>query len=115
MPALKTPFRLSATLMLVFLTGILLSAQIAGAQKKRVRKAVTAASEAAHIVLAENQMSVTVFCSPPLLLSIDQYGGQQRDFILEFAPRPARYVKVKAHTIGNTPSWRRASREYAGG
>lgn len=38
-------------------------------------------------------------------LPIDQYGGQQRDFIVEFAPRPARYVKVKAHTIGNTPGW----------
>lgn len=38
-------------------------------------------------------------------LPIDQYGGQQRDFILEFSPRPARYIKVKAHTIGNTPAW----------
>ena len=38
-------------------------------------------------------------------LPIDQYGGQQRDFILEFHPRPARYIKVKAHTIGNTPAW----------
>jgi len=38
-------------------------------------------------------------------LPIDQYGGQQRDFILEFQPRPARYVKVRAYTIGNTPAW----------
>jgi hypothetical protein len=38
-------------------------------------------------------------------LPIDQYGGQQRDFILEFEPRNARYIKVKAHTIGNTPAW----------
>ncbi len=38
-------------------------------------------------------------------LPIDQYGGQQRDFISEFEPRNARYVKVKAHTIGNTPDW----------
>jgi hypothetical protein len=38
-------------------------------------------------------------------LPIDQYGGQQRDFILQFTPRPARYVKVKAYTIGNTPAW----------
>jgi hypothetical protein len=38
-------------------------------------------------------------------LPIDQYGGQQRDFILEFSPRKARYVKVRAHTIGNTPAW----------
>ena len=38
-------------------------------------------------------------------LPIDQYGGQQRDFILEFAPRSARFIKLKAHTIGNTPAW----------
>ncbi len=38
-------------------------------------------------------------------LPIDQYGGQQRDFILEFEPRNVRFVKVKAHTIGNTPGW----------
>lgn len=38
-------------------------------------------------------------------LPIDQYGGQQRDFILEFTPRRARFVKVKAYTIGNTPAW----------
>lgn len=38
-------------------------------------------------------------------LPIDQYGGQQRDFICEFEPRDARYVKVIAHTIGNTPDW----------
>jgi hypothetical protein len=38
-------------------------------------------------------------------LPIDQYGGQQRDFIAEFEPKNARYIKVKAHTIGNTPAW----------
>ncbi len=38
-------------------------------------------------------------------LPIDQYGGRQRDFISEFTPRNARYVKVKAYTIGNTPGW----------
>ena len=38
-------------------------------------------------------------------LPIDQYGGQQRDFITEFEPRNARYVKVIAYTIGNTPDW----------
>jgi hypothetical protein len=38
-------------------------------------------------------------------LPIDQYGGQQRDFIAEFLPRDARYIKVKAYTIGNTPEW----------
>lgn len=38
-------------------------------------------------------------------LPIDHYGGQQRDFISEFEPREARYVKVVAETIGNTPAW----------
>jgi len=38
-------------------------------------------------------------------LPIDQYGGQQRDFILEFPTTKARYVKMKAVTIGNTPAW----------
>lgn len=38
-------------------------------------------------------------------LPIDQYGGQQRDFISEFQSRNARYIKVKAVSIGNTPSW----------
>ncbi len=38
-------------------------------------------------------------------LPIDQYGGQQRDFIAQFEPRNVRYIKVKAHTIGNTPGW----------
>jgi hypothetical protein len=36
-------------------------------------------------------------------LPIDQYGGRVRDFIAEFEPRDARYIRVKAHTIGNTP------------
>lgn len=36
-------------------------------------------------------------------LPIDQYGAIQRDFVAEFAPRPARYVRLVAHTIGNTP------------
>ena len=38
-------------------------------------------------------------------LPIDQYEGQQRDFIVEFDPQEARYIKVVAHTIGNTPDW----------
>ena len=38
-------------------------------------------------------------------MPIDQYGGQQRDFISEFPAKVARYVKVKAYTIGNTPEW----------
>ncbi len=38
-------------------------------------------------------------------LPIDQYGALQRDFILEFEPRKARYIKVKATSIGDTPAW----------
>ncbi|MDH4090721.1 MAG: DUF4838 domain-containing protein [Cyclobacteriaceae bacterium] len=38
-------------------------------------------------------------------LPIDQYGGHQRDFVAEFAPKRARYIKVKAQSIGNTPEW----------
>lgn len=36
---------------------------------------------------------------------ITQYGGMHRDFIVDFEPQQARYVKVKAHTFGNTPEW----------
>ncbi len=36
-------------------------------------------------------------------LPIDQYDSYQRDFIVDFQPRDARYVRVLAHTIGNTP------------
>jgi hypothetical protein len=38
-------------------------------------------------------------------LPIDQYGGRVRDFTAEFETQQARYVKVIAHTIGNTPEW----------
>ncbi|MEZ4825605.1 MAG: discoidin domain-containing protein [Bacteroidia bacterium] len=38
-------------------------------------------------------------------LPIDQYGGQQRDFIVECKPQKARFVKMIAHSIGNTPDW----------
>lgn len=38
-------------------------------------------------------------------LPIDQYGGQQRDFIASFSPVRARYVKVVAQNMGNTPEW----------
>jgi hypothetical protein len=37
----------------------------------------------------------------PLLMQ----GAHLRDFIADFDPRQARYVRVKAHTIGNTPEW----------
>ncbi len=40
-----------------------------------------------------------------LLLPIDQYGGFQRDVISEFETQQARYVKVLAYSIGNTPDW----------
>lgn len=36
-------------------------------------------------------------------LPIDQYGAIQRDFIAEFAQRQARYVRLVARSIGNTP------------
>ena len=36
-------------------------------------------------------------------LPIDQYDSYQRDFIADFKPHEARYVRVVAHTIGNTP------------
>jgi hypothetical protein len=36
-------------------------------------------------------------------LPIDQYDSYQRDFITDFIPRDARFVRVVAHTIGNTP------------
>ncbi|MFC2125218.1 DUF4838 domain-containing protein [Bacteroidota bacterium] len=39
------------------------------------------------------------------ILPITQYGGIHRDFIADFEPQPARYIKVKAHTFGNTPEW----------
>lgn len=38
-------------------------------------------------------------------LPIDQYGSIQRDFILDIAPARARYVKLKATSIGALPSW----------
>ncbi|MFO7257289.1 MAG: DUF4838 domain-containing protein [Bacteroidota bacterium] len=38
-------------------------------------------------------------------LPIDQYDGYQRDFVARFGPQDARYVRVIAHTIGNTPEW----------
>lgn len=36
-------------------------------------------------------------------LAIDQWDSFQRDFIADFKPVDARYVKVIAHSIGNTP------------
>ena len=38
-------------------------------------------------------------------LPIDQYGGYLREFNTEFAPREARYIKVRACSMGNTPGW----------
>jgi hexosaminidase len=37
-------------------------------------------------------------------LPIDQYGGYLREFNAEFPARQARYVKVHAHSMGNTPA-----------
>jgi len=36
-------------------------------------------------------------------LPIDQYDSFQRDFIADFMPRDARFIRVIARTIGNTP------------
>ncbi|HBE43155.1 MAG TPA: DUF4838 domain-containing protein [Bacteroidales bacterium] len=38
-------------------------------------------------------------------LPIDQYDSFQRDFIVDFQPRDVRFVRVVAHTLGNTPEW----------
>ena len=38
-------------------------------------------------------------------LPIDQYGGYIREFNVEFVPRDARYIKIKACSMGNTPGW----------
>ena len=38
-------------------------------------------------------------------LPIDQYGGYLREFNAEFPPTNARYVKVIARSMGNTPGW----------
>ena len=38
-------------------------------------------------------------------LPIDQYGGYLREFNAEFAQRDARYIKIKARSMGNTPGW----------
>ena len=38
-------------------------------------------------------------------LPIDQYGGYLREFNAEFPERDARYIKVIARSMGNTPGW----------
>ena len=38
-------------------------------------------------------------------LPIDQYGGYLREFNAEFPPRDARYIKIHACSMGNTPGW----------
>ena len=38
-------------------------------------------------------------------LPIDQYGGYLREFNIEFSPRDARYIKIRAVSMGNTPGW----------
>ena len=55
--------------------------------------------------LSENGKDFELAGTVDNTLPIDQYGGYQRDFIADFAPKNARYVKVKAHSIGNTPGW----------
>lgn len=46
-------------------------------------------------------------------LPIDQYDSYQRDFIVDFESRDARFVRVVAHTIGNTPEWHPGSGQPA--
>jgi hypothetical protein len=38
-------------------------------------------------------------------LPIDQYGGYLREFNADFPEREARYIKVIARSMGNTPGW----------
>jgi hypothetical protein len=38
-------------------------------------------------------------------LPIDQYGGYLREFNAEFPERDARYIKIIARSMGNTPGW----------
>jgi Domain of unknown function (DUF4838)/Glycosyl hydrolase family 67 N-terminus len=38
-------------------------------------------------------------------LPIDQYGGYLREFNAEFPAIDARYIKIRACSIGNTPAW----------
>jgi hypothetical protein len=38
-------------------------------------------------------------------LPIDQYGGYLREFNAEFTERDARYIKIIARSMGNTPGW----------
>jgi hypothetical protein len=38
-------------------------------------------------------------------LPIDQYGGYLREFNSEFPERDARYIKIIARSMGNTPGW----------
>ena len=38
-------------------------------------------------------------------LPIDQYGGYLREFNVAFPPTDARYIKVRARSMGNTPGW----------
>ena len=61
--------------------------------------------EKVEYFVSEDGTNYSLVGSVQNTLPIDQYGGQQRDFIAEFAPQNARYVKVKAHSIGNTPGW----------
>jgi hypothetical protein len=39
------------------------------------------------------------------MLPIDQYGGYLREFNAEFQATDARYIKIHARSIGNTPGW----------
>jgi hypothetical protein len=66
---------------------------------------LTILPEKVEYFLSEDGIKYELAGSVENTLPIDQYGGQQRDFVAEFQPRNARYVRVVAHSMGNTPDW----------
>ena len=55
--------------------------------------------------ISENGVDFKQVANIDTISPITQYGGIHRDFIADFEPQQARYVKVIAHTFGNTPEW----------
>jgi hypothetical protein len=66
---------------------------------------LTILPEKVEYFVSEDGINYQLAGSVENTLPIDQYGGQQRDFISEFEPRNTRYIKVIAHSIGHTPGW----------
>lgn len=65
----------------------------------------TIAPTRVEFFISKDGSEFTMVGANELLLPIDQYGGFQREVITEFAPQQVRYVKMIAHSIGNTPEW----------